>query len=69
MLRSFVIAASSLEKHAAEVRAVDRDMTHCARLILQRLVVRRAGRALYRNAMALQAHEVDLVYTQQPRVG
>lgn len=61
--------AASLEEHIAGIGTVNRHMTHSAGLVFRRLVVRRSGRALNRECMALQAQEVDLADPQQPRIG
>ena len=44
-------------------------MAHRAGLILGGLVVRRTLRALYREGVALQAHQVHLAHPQEARVG
>ena len=70
-----VIALKSrLEIDLAEVRAVNKCVTHGARLIFLRLVMRGTNGRLrwhtaHRQRVALQAELVDLADLQQPRVG
>lgn len=47
---------------------MDGDVTHRASLVLHRLVVRRSLRSLCREAVTLQAHQIDLADPQEPRI-